>query len=477
MVFITFVHIHGTVEVGIHEQRIVAQSAAYAQVVSHAVAFDIGFINHIDAVLVAKFVETFLLRIVAGTHRVHIIFLPEFEILQHELFRNIMSRVFIMFVNIDTFHKNGYAIHKKLLVLNLDRTETHFAAGGFYHFAVRAFQADDECIEIGSFGCPLFYATKGFLGKFHLGLVAFHTGRRLGDLLVFIIQQTIGHYIWGFDVAFVRKLHFQLQNAVFVVRIQRSFCLEIGNVNLGSGIEINITFYTADAPEVLTLQIVGIRKAVYLNGNHVFASLHHSGYIEAGGSLGILAHAYKLAVDVIESGAAYTIRAHENLFSIPVVAYGKLAAVGTCRVPLLGHVWRIGFVPIWLVALGTKFVRLIDINRCAETLQFPVARYVDIRPAADISTCVHKVRRPVSKIFHVVELPLSIEGKTIGSISPVIDDGIFFTYVRSECTSGRHFVDVGQLRVCQLFVAVLLCRKGEGKQGEAGDKSQSFHEL
>ena len=61
MVLVPFVHIHGTVEVGIHEERIVSQRAAYTQVVTHAVAFDIGFVDDVDTIFVTEFVETFLL--------------------------------------------------------------------------------------------------------------------------------------------------------------------------------------------------------------------------------------------------------------------------------------------------------------------------------------------------------------------------------------------------------------------------------
>ena len=40
--------------------------------------------------------------------------------------------------------------------------------------------------------------------------------------------------------------------------------------------------YTADEPEVLTFQIIGIRETVYLNGNHILAFFYHGGNVEAG---------------------------------------------------------------------------------------------------------------------------------------------------------------------------------------------------
>ena len=99
-----------------------------------------------------------------------------------------MSCVFIMFMYIHTFHKDRHAIHKQLLILNLYRAETYLATGGFYYFAIGALQADDECIKIRCFSCPMLYTTEGFLREFYFGLITFHTGRGLGYLLILVIE-------------------------------------------------------------------------------------------------------------------------------------------------------------------------------------------------------------------------------------------------------------------------------------------------
>ena len=201
-----------------------------------------------------------------------------------------------------------------------------------------------------------------------------------------------------------------MQDAILVIRIQRSLYLEVCNMDFGCGIEIDITLYTADAPKVLTFQIIGIRETVYLNGNHILAFFNHGGNVEAGRSFGILAHTYKLAIHVIESSTAHTVCTEEDFFSIPVITYDEIAAIRTCRIPLFGYIRWIRLVPIRFVTLRTELVRLVDVDRSTEALQLPVTRHIDVRPTVHISTHIHEVCGAVGKVFHIVELPFPVEG-------------------------------------------------------------------
>ena len=155
MIFVALVHIQRTVYVGIHKQRIISQCSAYIQVIAHSVAFNIGFIYDVDAIPVTQFVEAFLLRVVTGTYGVYIVLFPKFEVFQHEIFGDVMSGVFIVLVIVDSFHEDRPAVYHELLVFYLYGTKTYFAAGGFNNVSVDVFQADNECIEVRCFGCPL----------------------------------------------------------------------------------------------------------------------------------------------------------------------------------------------------------------------------------------------------------------------------------------------------------------------------------
>ena len=236
MVLVPFVHIHGTVEVGIHEERIVSQRAAYTQVVTHAVAFDIGFVDDVDTIFVTEFVETFLLGIVTGADGIDIVSLPKLEIFLHQFFGDIVTGILVVFVIVHAFHEDRLSVYQQLLVLDFHCTETYFAACRFNHISVRALQADDEGIEVGRFGCPLQRFLDGFLSELHFCLVTADLGRGLGYLLVVLVQQAVANEKWGILSAFIGKLHLYLEDTVPVVLIQRRLHLEVCEMDLRLGI-------------------------------------------------------------------------------------------------------------------------------------------------------------------------------------------------------------------------------------------------
>ena len=117
MVLVPFVHIHGTVEVGIHEERIVSQRAAYTQVVTHAVAFYIGFVDDVDTIFVTEFVETFLLGIVTGAEGIDIVSLPKLEIFLHQFFGDIVTGIHVVCVIFPFFHGYRLSVYHQLLFM------------------------------------------------------------------------------------------------------------------------------------------------------------------------------------------------------------------------------------------------------------------------------------------------------------------------------------------------------------------------
>ena len=133
-------------------------------------AFDVGFVDDVDAILVAQLVKTFLLRVVTGADGVYVVAFPELEVFQHKVFGNVMSGMFIVLMVVDAFHKDRFAVHHQLLVLYLYGAEAHFAAGGFDNVSVGVLQADDKCIEIRCFGRPLQWFFDCFWGELHFCL-------------------------------------------------------------------------------------------------------------------------------------------------------------------------------------------------------------------------------------------------------------------------------------------------------------------
>ena len=109
--------------------------------------FDVGFIIHIDTILVTQFIEFPVLRIVTQTNGIDIMLFHQFKVFPHQLFRHIMARLRIMFVNVDTleFHRLtveqqyriGLTITGQLVnLLDLDPAETNMIRNDFRYLTI-----------------------------------------------------------------------------------------------------------------------------------------------------------------------------------------------------------------------------------------------------------------------------------------------------------------------------------------------------
>ena len=108
---------------------------------------------------------------------------------------------------------------------------------------------------------------------------------------------------------------------------------------------------------------------------------------------------------------------------------------------------------------------LVDVDRRAEALQFPVAGNVDVGPFAYVCMGRHKVGRAVGEVLYIVEFPLPVEGDAECPVLAVVDDGICFVRIGGERAAGLLFVDTCQPGIGDLCVPVFLCHEGERKTG------------
>jgi len=100
VVLIAFHHPYGTVHVRVQPFGRVGQRLA---TVSHAVAFNIRFIYHVQAVLVAQIVPGRLVRVMRGAHGIDIVLLHDQDIFDHTFQRYGLSEVRIGLMAVHTF--------------------------------------------------------------------------------------------------------------------------------------------------------------------------------------------------------------------------------------------------------------------------------------------------------------------------------------------------------------------------------------
>ena len=87
-------------------------------VIAHSVGFDVGFVDDVEAVFVTKFVKSWVVWIVGGSHGVDVELLHELEVFAHGSFGNIVTCVGVVIVSVDSFYEDGFSIDEELAVFD-----------------------------------------------------------------------------------------------------------------------------------------------------------------------------------------------------------------------------------------------------------------------------------------------------------------------------------------------------------------------
>ena len=161
MILVALDHVVQAVEVYRQVERIVAQRASLAPVVAHAVRFDIGLVDDVEAVFVAQFVEALLLRIVAGAQGIDVVSFPQFKILEHGLFGHVVAGERVVFVHVHPLEQDRLAVDEQLPVFDFDRTEPDPCGNVFAVFAVAVAGRDEQVVEVRRLGGPGLDAVDG----------------------------------------------------------------------------------------------------------------------------------------------------------------------------------------------------------------------------------------------------------------------------------------------------------------------------
>ena len=171
MVLIALKHIHSAIFVLTEPLGIITKGGI--EVVVHGVALDICLVVYIYAIFVAEFVESAILRIVAGAHGIDVVEFHQFEVLAHQLFGHIVAGGGIMLVYVHALEFYGLAVDEqcchgaaawRFLVegLDFDAAEAHVLWHIFAHLAV-LFYAHHQFIEVRRFRRPgLHFGQLGF---------------------------------------------------------------------------------------------------------------------------------------------------------------------------------------------------------------------------------------------------------------------------------------------------------------------------
>ena len=395
-------HADGAVEVRLEPVRPSGQRDA--GLVSHAVGLDVRFVHHIEPVLVREFVEPGQVRVVRGADGVDVQRLHQAQVFPHRGFVHHMAALRVVLVAVHAPDGERPPVEQQPGVPDLDPPEPDADRYGFGRAAGRIAQRQREPVERRGLGGPGAHRPEVPLQR-RLGLSAgfdlgFERPRRSRDRAAFGIEE--------FHQQVVRPRRFRRR--VLEERREREAAVPVGVVQVGGDFEVpeigarprqqaHAPVDSADAPEVLALQVTPVAPAYDLDGDQVRAGAECVRDAELRRGAASLAVSDLPAVDEHEEGGIDAFEAEEDFVAGPLFRQVEGAPVGADRVLVLRNARRV----------GGEGIGLVPVHRVSVALEFPIRRHGNRVPPGVVVVGLEETRGPFGRIPRPVELPVAVQ--------------------------------------------------------------------
>jgi len=146
-------HAFGAIEVRLLPLRLVTQRLI--PVVAHAVGLNVGFVHHVDAVLIAELIPVSVVHVVRATDGIDVEPLEELDVLLHALGGDVATGIGVVLMAVDAVDLDGLAIDLEDAVFPFDLSESDFTGADIDGLLVFVEEGNDGGVEIGVLGGPL----------------------------------------------------------------------------------------------------------------------------------------------------------------------------------------------------------------------------------------------------------------------------------------------------------------------------------
>ena len=239
VVLVAFKHVDGTVHVRFQPFRVITQCTSLAQVVIHTVAFDVGFIVHIQTIFIAQFIEATVLRIVTQTNSIDVVALHQFKVFAHQLFRYIVSGFRIVFVDVHPFQLDRLSVDEQYHIilsvgcflvdfLDLNAAESHIIRNHLAHLSI-FFHRHVQFVQVRCFRSPGSHIRQFLAERYRRKFAVFHLCRLFsrGYRLSVFIGQLVTHAQVGGRCLMILQVDLQAEDTVTITIVQSGSNTEI----------------------------------------------------------------------------------------------------------------------------------------------------------------------------------------------------------------------------------------------------------
>ena len=358
MVFVPFKHIAGPVHHAVFPLRFAARHVPLrvdpVQPLPAAVAFQVGFIDHINAVAVTQIIPQALVGIMAGAHSVDVVAQEHLHGGIHILRTDGAAFFGVPFVAVDAVKDNALPVQAHDAVDHLEPAEADVIGHHFLQIAFCVGQCQHRMVQGGRFMAPGLYSLQ-------FQCIAVH--RAVIQGIAFTVGQTQMH---GGTGGFPFQFQPGRQGAGDVVRFQPRLQPEVGQMHLGFGVQEYRPENTREPEEVLVLDPGSTAPLVHFHAQAVDTIPQAGGQVKVRRGKAVLGIANKLPVAPQVHGLLHTLEADTDVLPAQTFVQGKFSHIAPHR----------GVVPVDLgrVQGGVAVPRIDGIG----VLQFPVALQLDM---------------------------------------------------------------------------------------------------
>ncbi len=367
-------------------------------------AFDVGFIDDIEPVLVAQLVPAVGARVVAVAHSIDVGLFHQGDVGQHRLLRHHLAVHVVVLMTVHAAHQYRLSVDEQLSASNLHLAEPDAVPGHLCH-GVTVLQHQDDGVEVRCLGCPLGRSGHRFVER-HRDLrtkIDGHLGLSSQHLVAGRIEQAKLHCVvaaslWPLTADDGRHL----QPGVTVVAVQPGLDRKVLNECPGGGVDRHITVNAGHPPVVLILHVAVSRPTDDPDNKVVGSLTDQVGDLKLGRQAGVAGVADVVAVDPQVKYGLHPIEAQHDPFVLnhPGVGYIEVAAVETGGVVVSRDERRIG---------GDRHLD-IGVDGFVVALHSPVAghgnRLVVVHHLGDV--------RGVGRAVVVGEVPVAVQRPPVG---------------------------------------------------------------
>ena len=294
------------------------------------VAFEVGLVHAIEAVVVEHGVHLCLAGVVAGAHGVHVGLFHHDNVFEHGGHVDGTAVHGVRVLEVRATEEYALAVDGHLVVLNLHGAEAVFCGKCHFFFAVGGELRHFHGVEVGRFGRPGQEVGKrkgevlreraggGGKGKvLSLRCHRFATGREQAHL----------DFLGGGESVAVVHFDIHVHRAAIISRVERGGDVVVAHEGLGRGVEIDVAVNAAHVEHVLPFDVRAVAPAEHLNAHIVLARAGCGGDVELSIVVAALRVAHVSAVHPYEGCAVNAVEVEEEALAVPAGGQVESAAV------------------------------------------------------------------------------------------------------------------------------------------------------